>query len=142
VGDHIHHHGYPEIDEDKEEFLTEFTEWGRVAIGKNGSREAAKRNRECDIMNRWTIFVGLVVMVCLAGCRHLSDESTSHGKVTVAEKVADEPAEDIAIYHSLVNFVFREYLIKKDGTSRFEDPVLLLLPYKFRRGYVPDVPGV
>ncbi len=94
------------------------------------------------MMDRWTIFVGLFVMVCLAGCRHLPDAAMSQGKTKVVEEAIEEPGEDISIYHSLVNFVLKEDLIGKDGKARYSDPVLLLLPYKFRPGYVPDVQGI
>ena len=45
------------------------------------------------------------------------------------------------MYQHLVDLVIRYDLASRGGPSRDGDPVLLLLPNKFKPGYVPSVPG-
>ena len=82
----------------------------------------------------------LIIMLILDGRRHLPNAPQLNG--AVVDQEVNAPEEDLSVFHALVNLVLKEDLIRKDGTSRYSEPVLLLLPYKFRPGYVPSVPGI
>lgn len=86
------------------------------------------------------ISMALVTMLLLTGCRQLPE--TPQTQSGVAGKTAVSPEEDVKLYHELINLVLRDDLTKKDGSSRYVQPVLLLLPNRFRPGYVPSVPGI
>jgi hypothetical protein len=87
-----------------------------------------------------TILMSVVMAIYLPGCCHIPDSATS--PQGVPDDSSAGPAEDISLYHDLVNLVLRHHLIRKDGSPRYAGPVLLLLPNKFKPGYVPSVPGI
>ena len=87
-----------------------------------------------------SILVGVVMIFSLPSCSHLPDSAVSPRGGS-----SDSPAgqeEDLSLYHDLVNLVLRQDLLRMDGSPRYAGPVLLLLPNKFKPGYVPSVPGI